>query len=130
MDKLLAQPADLCKISIGVFKEAALEETATLLSVEGVETTSENLADLQKVFDYYWGLFEVPKGQPPPRSHDHRITLKDGSSPVNIRPHRFPVIQNDEIEKMVEELLYSGVIRHNTSPYSSPIVMVKKKDGT
>lgn len=31
---------------------------------------------------------------------------------------------------MVEELLNSGVIRHNTSPYSSPIVMVKKKDGT
>lgn len=30
---------------------------------------------------------------------------------------------------MVEELLDSGVIRHNQSYFASPIVMFKKKDG-
>ncbi|GKC14938.1 retrotransposable element Tf2, partial [Tanacetum coccineum] len=35
----------------------------------------------------------------------------------------------DAFESMVQELLDAGVIRHNQRPFSSPIVMVKKKDG-
>ncbi|XP_075103740.1 uncharacterized protein LOC142178308 [Nicotiana tabacum] len=36
--------------------------------------------------------------------------------------------KKNEIEKIVNEMLVFGVIRHSTSHYSSPIVMVKKKD--
>lgn len=49
--------------------------------------------------------------------------------PVNVRPYRHPPNQKDAIEAMVKELLESGVIRPSQSPFSSPIVMVKKKDG-
>lgn len=45
---------------------------------------------------------------------------------MNIRPYRYPAVQNDEIEKMVDEMLAAGIIISNTSPYSSPIVMVQK----
>lgn len=31
---------------------------------------------------------------------------------------------------MVQELLKAGVILHSTSPYSSPVMMVLKKEGT
>ncbi|GKE40572.1 putative mitochondrial protein, partial [Tanacetum coccineum] len=41
-----------------------------------------------------------------------------------------PPNQKDAIEGMVKELMDSGVIRASQSPFSSPIVMVKKKDGT
>lgn len=30
---------------------------------------------------------------------------------------------------MIEELLQKGIIKKSNSPYSSPIVLVKKKDG-
>ncbi|KAL0313431.1 UNVERIFIED_CONTAM: Retrovirus-related Pol polyprotein from transposon.6 [Sesamum radiatum] len=49
---------------------------------------------------------------------------------MNVRPYRYPTIHKNEIEKLVEEMLKSGIIRDNTSPYSSPVVMVKKKDGS
>ncbi|GKE00806.1 hypothetical protein Tco_1388789 [Tanacetum coccineum] len=41
-----------------------------------------------------------------------------------------PPTQKDAIEVMVKELLDTGVIRDSQSPFSSPVVMVKKKDGS
>ncbi|GJZ17220.1 putative mitochondrial protein [Tanacetum coccineum] len=72
----------------------------------------------------------VPNCLPPKRGHDHKIPLKEGTQPINIRPYRHPPTQKDAIESMVKELLDSGVIRHSQSSFSSPVVMVKKKDGS
>ncbi|GKB92246.1 putative mitochondrial protein [Tanacetum coccineum] len=72
----------------------------------------------------------IPNCLPPKRGHDHKIPLKEGTQPINIRPYRHPPTQKDAIESMVKELLDSGVIRHSQSSFSSPVVMVKKKDGS
>ncbi|GJX99565.1 hypothetical protein Tco_0356584 [Tanacetum coccineum] len=50
--------------------------------------------------------------------------------PINVRPYRHPPNQKDAIEGMVKELMDLGVTRASQSPFLSPIVMVKKKDGT
>ena len=49
---------------------------------------------------------------------------------MNVRPYRYPPAQKNVIETMIKELLDSGVIRPSHSPNSSPIVMVKNKDGS
>eukprot|EP00253_Pinus_taeda_P008076 PITA_08076 len=44
--------------------------------------------------------------------------------------YRLSVLENAEIKKQVQELLEKGFIRPSTSPCGSPIVLVKKKDGS
>ncbi|GJX33296.1 gypsy/ty3 retroelement polyprotein [Tanacetum coccineum] len=84
---------------------------------------------LQALLEEYANVFEEPKALPPHRSFDHQIPLKYRDVNVNIRPYMYLPAQKDVIETMVKELLDSGVIRPSHSPFSSLIVMVKKKDG-
>ena len=41
-----------------------------------------------------------------------------------------PVTLQNEIEKIVQELLSTGSIRHNCSPFASPILLVRKANGS
>ena len=47
-----------------------------------------------------------------------------------MRPYRYAHFQKTEIEKQVNKMLTMCVIRSSTCPFSSPILLVKKKDGT
>jgi hypothetical protein len=56
--------------------------------------------------------------------------LKEGTSPISVRPYRYPYYQKSEIEKLIKELLVMGTIRPSQSPFSSPVLLVRKADGS
>ena len=85
---------------------------------------------MQAVLREFEDVFKEPTKLPPHREQDHRIPLVEGAKPVNIRPYRYGALQKDVIEQMTQELLNSGVIQNSSSPFSSPVVLVKKKDGS
>ena len=87
----------------------------------------ESVAAVLKSFE---DVFEWPETLPPRRVIEHQIHLKKGTDPVNVRPYRYAYHQKAEMEKLVEEMLASGVIQPSTSPYSSPVLLVRKKDGS
>ncbi|GFU82871.1 retrovirus-related Pol polyprotein from transposon gypsy [Trichonephila clavipes] len=58
-----------------------------------------------------------------------RIILKD-DEPVCQHPRRLAFTERQEVNKQIEEWLNEGIIRPSSSEYASPIVMVKKKDGS
>ena len=49
---------------------------------------------------------------------------------MNKRPYRYSKKQKDIIDELVQDYLKSGVTQNNSSPYSSPVVLVGKKDGS
>jgi hypothetical protein len=49
---------------------------------------------------------------------------------VNIRAYRYPPTLKDEIERQVRDMFDKGFIQPSTSPFSSPVLLVRKKDGT
>jgi hypothetical protein len=78
----------------------------------------------------YEAIFQEPQQLPPPKSVDHAITLVEGSKPVNQRPYRLPFHQKNAMEELIKQMLDSHMIRPSISPYSSPVILVKKKDGS
>ena len=82
------------------------------------------------MFDEYDDIFQPLTSLPPTRNKDHAITLKEGTDPINVRPYRYPHSQKNEIERLVQDMLKAGLIQPSISPFSSPIILVKKKDGS
>ena len=57
------------------------------------------------------------------------IELND-SNPIYQRPRRFPRPIEEEIETQCQDLMLLDVIEPSSSPWSSPVVPVRKPDGT
>lgn len=58
-----------------------------------------------------------------------RIILKD-NIPVAARPRRLSPAEKEDVEQIMKQWLEDGIIQPSNSEYASPIVLVKKKDGS
>ncbi|KAJ9557386.1 hypothetical protein OSB04_012000 [Centaurea solstitialis] len=88
---------------------------------------SSKKEELNRLLTEFEEVFNLPKKLPPKRSHDHSITLKQGSNPVNLRAYRYGALHKNIIEELVQDMLHSGVIGPSHSEFASPVVLVKKK---
>ncbi|XP_022042420.1 uncharacterized protein LOC110945092 [Helianthus annuus] len=128
LKKMELQRAELSMVQV-----CAIEgySTNTSMVLQKTQQSKEQQQQLQKLLEDFKDVFQDLKSLPPSRGqYDHRIPLKQGTDGVNLRPYRYPVVQKDVIEKMTNDLLEQGVIRSSTSSFASPVVLVKKKDGT
>ncbi|KAF5454428.1 hypothetical protein F2P56_024094 [Juglans regia] len=102
-----------------------------IMCEKGEETDCEKMEEqFSELLEGFCEVFNESQGLPPPRNHDHHIILKEGTQPITNRPYRYPHYQKIEIENIVAELLKSGVIRPSSSPFSSPVLLVCKVDGS
>ncbi|KAJ1690028.1 hypothetical protein LUZ63_014183 [Rhynchospora breviuscula] len=131
------QEATEVKMCQEVLCPIAEEKKGHLLMIAHICTVTETLPQLPPVHDLlqpvlqkFEQVFQEPKCLPPTRAIDHQIPLIDGAKAVSIRPYRFSYFQKREIDKLIEELMANSFIRSSTSPYSSPVLLVRKKDNS
>jgi hypothetical protein len=69
-------------------------------------------------------------GLPPKRELDFTIELKPGAEPISKTPYRMTALELCELQMQLKELLDLGLIRPSVSPWGTPVIFVKKKDGS
>ena len=60
----------------------------------------------------------------------HEIHTESGTAPIRQPPRRPPVALQDENRRILADMLDKGVIEESYSAWASPVVLVKKKDGS
>ena len=87
---------------------------------------------MHKLLKDYDDVFptDLPAGLPPERAVTHGIDLIPGSKPISKPPYRLNASEASEVERQLEDYVQRGFIRPSSSPWASPILLVKKKDGS
>ncbi|XP_016189896.1 uncharacterized protein LOC107631084 [Arachis ipaensis] len=76
----------------------------------------------------YAKVFQLPSGLPPKRFQDHSIPLIPGAASVKVKRYRYLHSEKAQIEAIVQEIPEEDIIQPRRSPFSSPILLIKKKD--
>jgi hypothetical protein len=109
-------------------------EQVSVLSLSSTHDSTEEIVlsepQLQELLGQFDHLFQEPTALPLQKVFDHHISLVPGAQPVNVRPYRYAPQQKTKIEQQVQDMLKTGLIQHSVSPFTSPVLLVKKKDGT
>lgn len=113
----------------GILVELNQMEQASALQEQDI-TCPDCPEELLPILLTYEQVFHMPSGLPPLRNHEHVITLKHDTYPISVRPYKYPQVQKDEIEALIKDMLLAGIIQASHSAYSSPVLLVKKKDGS
>jgi hypothetical protein len=96
------------------------------------EASKDKVPNLEEhaVLEDFEDVFKEVPGLPPKRDIDFSINLIPGAAPVSKTPYRMSTLEMKELQMQLEELLKKGYICPSVSPWGSPVLFVKKKDGT
>ena len=60
----------------------------------------------------------------------HEIIMQEGTSPITKHPYRMSPRELTEVKLQIEKLLDQQMIQPSSSPWASPVIFAKKKDGS
>lgn len=121
--------ADVGEASLSVLDEAPKPSSVPVLDVSNTLPQDERkrllelLAEFQDCFASASKVGRTPLTQ-------HRIITEDTARPIRQNPYRVAAKEREAIQQQVAKMLEDDVIQPSKSPWSSPVVLVKKKDGS
>ena len=93
----------------------------------GLGLTKSQEENVWQVLGAYDSVFTLMPGKS--NVIQHQITLTD-STPIRSKPYPFPYAIRENLKTEIQEMLDLGIIRTSASPYASPTVIAKTKDGS
>jgi len=84
-------------------------------------------AEFMDLANEFQSLFTEAPGTTSLAQHHIKLT---SDQPVRSRPYPVPYSLRESLKKDIADIEKMGVIRESSSPYASPVVVVKKKDNT
>ena len=60
---------------------------------------------------------------------EHHINIKPGTKPIKQQPYRLPMAKRRDAENEIKRMSECDLIEPSTSPWSSPAIIVQKKNG-
>uniref|UniRef100_A0A8C1RIA6 ribonuclease H n=1 Tax=Cyprinus carpio TaxID=7962 RepID=A0A8C1RIA6_CYPCA len=106
---------------------AALAASSPVVVDVSPHLSAAQKTELQHLVGQFSDVFSPRPGRTNLLQHDVRTPQ---GTIVRQRPYRIPEARRHAVEGEVREMLKLGVIEPSRSPWSSPIVMVPKPDGT
>lgn len=88
---------------------------------------SEERTELTKVLGKFQDVFH--HGNEPltfTSAIQHEINTRD-ELPVYTKSYRYPFCHKEEVQRQIMKMLEQGIVRHSSSPWSSPVWVVPKK---
>lgn len=93
----------------------------------GEQLNSEQTNETNRVLKKYEEIFSDKPGNSTVIEHEIKLTTSD---PIRSKAYKLPFTVRESLKSDIEDMLKLGVIRKSSSPYASPIVIVKKPDGS
>ena len=106
------------------------EHLKELHSKSSQHLTQEQQARLKQILTKYQNQFSK-------NAHDlgrttlieHHINVQPGTKPIKQQPYRLPLAKRQDAEKEIKAMAERDLIEPSTSPWSSPAIIVPKKNG-
>ena len=100
------------------------------ITLESSHLSSQQKEKLTAVIEENFDAFAYNLQQLPGTNLQAHVIETGDSPPVRQRPYRYSPAARKEIEQQTAEMLESGLIKPSSSMWSSPCVLVKKKNDT
>jgi len=91
-----------------------------------------DLSNVSSEYHEFANVFSKTKAKTLPSHHpyDLKINLEEGAQPPVGPIYSLSASEQEALKKFIEENLNMGFIRPTSSPYGTPVLFVKKKDGS
>lgn len=131
-DKMAVHPSRINQITVSQPPDPDILQLSQDVSIDlsnTIDMTPDQRARLVEMLQRNIGVFASdPKRTPTTNLAQHRIDT-GSAPPVAVPQYRVSPEQRAVIDAQAQEMLENGVIQPSKSPYSSPVLLVKKSDG-